>query len=299
MKYMDYKGYKISKLSLGTVQFGLDYGVANKMGKPTQSDVNKIINFVCENGINCFDTAQAYGNSEEVLGNALSNIADSLVVSKLSSKLFVDNIKGNVEISLKNLKLDSIFGLLLHDSELLYKWNDKYKKKVSELIEDKLIKHFGVSIYSSKDFNLAVENDDISIIQIPFNMFDLRAINENWFEKAKEKGKLIFIRSVFLQGLLLMNKDNLPEKLFNAKKYLGEVEKLSMKFKMDKSELVLSFVDSVAKDSVLLFGCDNLTQAKVNLENYKKLKTLSRNQIDEIIKIFKDISEDIYLPTRW
>lgn len=299
MKYINYNENKISKLSLGTVQFGLDYGIANKDGKPNDEEVNGIITYLHNNGVNIFDTAMSYGNSEERIGKVFKGMDNLFIVSKLSSKSFLENAEKEVESSLVNLNINSLFGLLLHDNMVLNNWDKGCKTILERLIYKGFVKNFGVSIYSSEEFNKALENSDIKFIQIPFNIFDLRAINEKWFEKAKEKGKLIFIRSIFLQGLLLMNKDNLPSKLLNAKDNLKKFEKLALKFNMSKNQLALSFVDSVAKDSILLFGCDNLIQGKENLENYEKLKSLSQWQIDEIIETFKDLSEDIYLPTRW
>lgn len=299
MKYINFNGEKISKLSLGTVQFGLDYGVANISGRPTQSRVNEIIDFVNSSGINCFDTAQAYGNSEEILGNALLNISNSLVISKLTSDLFQNNLKENIKISLDKLKINSLFGLLLHDSKLLYEWNNKHKQNMLNLIDNKLIRYFGVSVYSSEDFDLAIENDDISIIQVPFNIFDQRAIKLNWFKKARKKNKLIFIRSVFLQGLLLMDKNKIPKNLEYSKKYIDIFENLCEELHLTKNELALSFVDSVAKDSLLLFGCDNIEQAKENISNYNSLKYLDKSILLRIENEFSNISENIYNPTRW
>jgi aryl-alcohol dehydrogenase-like predicted oxidoreductase len=299
MKFIDFEDYKISKLSLGTVQFGLNYGIANLEGKPSQEKVSEIVEFVINKGINCFDTAQAYGNSELVLGNALQGKRDIFLISKIKSDNFNDSLNGNLLHSLENLNSNYLFGLLLHDSELLYNWTEKKSEVVNVLKERNIIKYFGVSIYTSEDFDLAINNDDITIIQIPFNIFDLRALNEKWIEKAQLKGKLIFIRSVFLQGLLLMNIDMIPAKLSKAKKYLETFENFAKELNISKSELALSFVETVAKDSILLFGCDNLIQAEENLENYKNLKPLDKDTTVRIITEFSDINEDIYLPTRW
>lgn len=299
MKFVNFNDSKISKLSLGTVQFGLDYGIANFEGKPSQEKVNDIVEFLNKEGLNCFDTAQEYGNSELVLGSALQENKNIFLISKMKSYKFDDSLNESLLVSLKNLNTDCLFGLLLHDSELLYNWTKKNSEVINALKTSNTIKYFGVSIYTSEDFELAINNNDITIIQIPFNIFDLRAIKEKWFEKAKSKGKLIFIRSVFLQGLLLMDIDLLPSKLINAKKYLEIFENFSKKLNLSKSELALSFVETIAKDSVLLFGCDNLIQAKENLYNYKNLKLLDKDTISDIITKFSDINEDIYLPTRW
>ena len=299
MKYINFNGDRISKLSLGTVQFGLDYGVSNNSGKPSQDNVNNIVDYLYNNGLNCFDTAQAYGNSEEVVGKALNSKDDIYLISKLKSNFFVSNAIDNVNKSLENLHVDSLYALLLHDSELLYNWNNEYSALVDILINSKKIKYFGVSIYSSKDFILALENEKIQFIQIPFNLFDQRALKENWFQKAKEYGKIIFIRSIFLQGLLLMDKDSVPRNLESSRKYLKKLDFYCLKHNISKNELALSFVDTIAKDSLLLFGCDNLIQAEENLKNYSSLKALDEDAILELSNIFVDIDENIYNPTKW
>ncbi len=299
MKFIKHNGDKLSKLSLGTVQFGLNYGIANTQGQPSQEEVDNIIQYVYDNNINCFDTAQAYGNSEEVLGKAINDKKDIFVISKLKSELFKNDLLENINKSLINLKIDSLYGLLLHDSELLYSWKDEYRVLVDRLIEENKIKYFGVSIYTNEDFELAIENPSIKFIQIPFNIFDQRAISEEWLKKAKENNKLIFIRSVFLQGLLLMDINKVPENLEIAKKYLHIFESYCEKMKVSKNELALSFVNSVAKESLILFGCDNINQAHENIVSFNNLKELDKNIMENIINDFKDMDDKIYNPTKW
>jgi len=299
MKYITFKNKKISKLSLGTVQFGLDYGIANTSGRPSQKDVNKIIKYVTDNGINCFDTAQGYGDSERILGNSLPKDKELFIVSKLASNLFRDDVETHILTSLKNLNITSLYALLLHDNEILHTWQESDSLIVDKLIKSSKIKYFGVSIYTAEDFNLAIENDKISFIQIPFNIFDQRAIKQNWFQKAKERNKLISIRSIYLQGLLLMERDKVPAKLQSAKKYLDTLNLFAKESKMTKNELALSFVDTIAQDSLILFGCDNINQAKENINNYRNLKKLDTNTITKIITHFNNIEENIYNPIRW
>lgn len=299
MKYIDYNSDKLSKLALGTVQFGLNYGIANKNGQVLKTEVNNIINYLYDKEINCFDTAQAYGNAEEVLGKALDNSKNNFIISKLNSELFSNNLIDSLNNSLKNLKIDFLYGLLLHDSKLLYNWNNNHNLLVEKLILENKIKYFGVSIYSTKDFELALENNSITFIQIPFNIFDQRAINENWFKRAKEKNKLIFIRSIFLQGLLLLDIKDIPKNLLNAKDYLIKVDNYCKKLNISKNELALNFVDTIATNSIILFGCDNLTQAKSNIETYNSLTKLDNDILNDLKNDFKDIEENIYNPTMW
>lgn len=299
MKYIKYNQVKLSKLSLGTVQFGLDYGIANTSGQPAQEEVHNIIDYINLNGINCFDTAQAYGNSETVLGAALKDKNDVYVISKLNTNLFKQDALQNVSMSLNNLGAKALYALLLHDSELLYNWTNDDSIIVDKLLKSEKIKYFGVSIYTNDDFNLAIENDKIQFIQIPFNLFDQRAINERWFEKAKEKNKLIFIRSVFLQGLLLMDKNDIPGNLKDAVKYVEIVESLAKELNISKNEFALSFVDTMATDSLILFGCETIEQAKENINNYNSLKELDEITILKIKDQLAGIDESIYNPTKW
>lgn len=299
MKFINYKDSKLSKLSLGTVQFGLDYGIANQNGKTPINNVQEIINYITKMGINCFDTAAAYGDSEKVLGITTKEKKGLNLISKISSDDLLNNNLNIINKSLKSLNTNRLFASLLHDSDLLYKWKEEYNNIISNLINSNKIKYFGVSIYTQEDFDLALENENINIIQIPFNLFDHRALTYDWFGKAKVKGKLLFIRSIYLQGLLLMDKDNIPSHLNHAKKHIESLDKLCIKLNYSKNKLALNFINTVAKDSIILFGCDNLIQAKENIENFNNLDYLSEEILNEINTLFKDIDISIFNPSLW
>ena len=299
MKYIIFRDEKISKLSLGTVQFGLDYGIANLDGKPSQKEINKIIDYVIDNGVNCFDTAQAYGDAESILGDSLRQNNDLFIISKFGLELFRNKALLSILESLNNLKSKSMYALLLHDSKILHEWKESDSIIVDDLLKTSKVKYFGVSIYSSEDFNLAIKNDKITFIQIPFNLFDQRAIKEQWFKRAKKYNKLILIRSIYLQGLLLMDRGKIPNELQKSIKYLKKVEELAKELKISENELAISFIDTVAQESLILFGCENINQAKENINNYKNIKKLSDFMINKIKEEFKDIDEDIYNPVRW
>lgn len=300
MNFLEFNNIQISKLCLGTVQFGLDYGINNKTGKPKQEEVINIIDYLSKKSINVFDTSIHYGDSQEVLGNSFKALEkEALVISKISSEFFDKSLEKEIDKSIDILNIDSLYGLLLHDTKKLDSWKEEDTSKVKELKEKKKIKQFGVSIYTENEFKKALDIDIIEFIQVPFNIFDLRAVKNNWFEKAKEKGKLIFIRSIFLQGLLLMDIKDIPKKLEEIKPFIKEFEKYAKEFSLSKSELAMSFVNSVAKDSILLFGCDNLRQAKENIDIYEKLKDFDESEIQRVIKSFENIKEDLYLPTKW
>lgn len=301
MKYITYNNEKISQLCLGTVQFGLKYGIANKIGQPSENSVNDILDYSIKKGVNCFDTAQDYGESEKILGNYFkkNNSFNNLIISKIKSEHFFTAysiLYENVQNSCRKLH-NNLFALLLHDNIILKNWNSTYTDYINQLKSQNLIKYFGASIYTDEEFNLALNNKNIQIIQIPFNVFDQRAIKNNWFEKAKKHNKLLFIRSIFLQGLLLM--DDIPSQFSHSKKYFIKYNEIAEKTNLTKSELALTFVLHNSFDSIIIFGCVSIEQAKINLNNYHKILNHNRNIHINNFEFFSNVPEKIYNPVRW
>ncbi|WP_417325593.1 aldo/keto reductase [Halarcobacter sp.] len=298
MQTIKWKDENLSKLCLGTVQFGLNYGVANTEGQVSLEEATKILDFSISKGINTFDTAKAYGSSEKVLNTYFKerNSINPFIISKISSDLFsLELTKFISDIS----NFDNLFALLLHDNEKLYSWTKKDTQYIKELKAKNIIKYFGASIYTDEEFNKALENDEIEIIQIPFNIFDQRAISLKWLEKAKKRDKLIFIRSIYLQGLLLMDINKVPVHLADAKEYLEKLINYANILDISVNELCLFFVNQVAKNSILLFGCDNLTQAKENIQLFNLQKTIDAAILENLQREFSNIEEEIYNPTKW
>lgn len=297
MKKIFFNNHYLSELSLGTVQFGLDYGVANKGGKPNPSDVNSIIDYLYKNEINIFDTAQSYGNAEIVLGKTLEKKEKKYIISKLSSTDFL--VREKIETSLKNLKIKKLFGLLLHDTKIFDNWSKEEDNYVKNLKNHDLITYFGTSIYSNAEFDLSLNNDSVDIIQVPFSLFDQRAIRYNWFEKAKQKNKLLIVRSIYLQGLLLMDIDNVPFKLSAAKKYINILDEFCVKNKLSRQELIIGYVKKRTTGAIKLFGCENIKQAKENINIYNKNFNLRDSELELLENYFTEIDETIWNPSKW
>lgn len=296
MRYIQIGNKNVSKLILGTAQFGLDYGISNKEGQPHIDVVNEILKYSYNNGINSFDTAEIYGNAQDILGNFLENKDNKFIISKIEADNFqyrcIDNI-------LNKLKLNKLDVLLLHDNKLLYNWSQKNSKQIHILKSQYKIDYFGSSIYTNEEFELSLNNKDIDVIQIPFNIFDLRAIKNEWLKKAKAQGKLIFIRSIYLQGLLFMDIKDIPKKLEKVIPYIKELNKLVKETKCSKNELLLNFVNTIAENSPIIFGVNSLGSVESTLNTFKSLKPMKQNIIDEIINRFTMIDENIYNPRKW
>jgi len=295
------------KLSLGTVQFGLNYGVNNPKGKPTFSESIEILKRGFDQGIRIFDTAYAYGNAEEILKGFLECYKlekEVKIISKLkpNSIDLNDNVEkqilNSVNETLLRIGVKKIDGYLLHTPAYIY--DDEILDGLKKLKERGLVTNIGVSIYEMEDAIYAAKINTIDYIQLPFSIFDQRVLKTDFFKVAKDNGKTIFTRSAFLQGLLFMNDEELPKNLTHAKPYMKKFREIISKHDVSVAEAAMSFVLSNQYVDYLVFGVDNLIQLNENILIYDNiLKRSNFGFMDEIKNAFYSIEESIIFPSLW
>lgn len=196
------------RLALGTVQFGMDYGIANHGGQVGSSDVIQILNRARAAGIDTLDTAIAYGESETRLGEA--GVAGFKVVTKLPPMpVGIEDpyawAHHELLASLLRLKVPSVYGLLLHRSELLIGANGAViARALRDIKAAGLAAKIGVSIYSPDELDDVLAACPIDLVQAPLNLIDRRLLDSGWAARLKDGGVELHARSAFLQGLLLM-----------------------------------------------------------------------------------------------
>jgi aryl-alcohol dehydrogenase-like predicted oxidoreductase len=206
----------MTRVALGTVQFGLDYGVANQTGQVQFDEVKQILSEAKNNGIDILDTAIAYGTSEEVLGRV--GVDGFRMVTKLPSLLGnQDNIarwvRNHIEASLKRLGQKKLYGLLLHrPQDLLGSKAARLIQALTDLKNDGVVQKVGISIYSPDELDEILKRAKIDLVQAPLNVIDRRMETGGWLQRLKDDGVEVHTRSVFLQGLLLMERNKIPEK---------------------------------------------------------------------------------------
>ncbi len=204
------------RLALGTVQFGLNYGIANQVGQVASEDAKKIIELSRSYGMNMLDTAIAYGDSEQRLGEI--GINDWQVISKLPAvpegcSDVAQWVAQAVDKSLRRLNASSLYGLLLHrPQQLLEKNGDHLYDALLQLKRDGLVQKIGCSIYSPLELDELCKFFSLDIVQAPFNILDRRLIETEWLGRLNKLGTELHVRSVFLQGLLLMKPNDRPAK---------------------------------------------------------------------------------------
>ena len=294
------------ELCLGTVQFGMSYGIRGQR-QPEFSDTMKMLDYATQNGINTIDTANAYGTAEDLIGQFLSKKTISrdnlFLISKLQPNV-LDNcneeqyysiIKDNVERSLYRLHTDYLDSYLLHSSR--YVFNDKILDALNKLKQEGYARSVGVSVYETHEAQRCIESSKVDFMQLPYSIFDQRMDKERVFEYAKGKGIIIHSRSAFIQGLILMQENEVPSFLKKAKPIVRKITELCDKYQISRIALAMSYVKMQAGISHLVFGVDNIEQLKEDISLFEY--SIPKDIIMEISKEFDDIDADIVMPSLW
>ena len=222
----------LSRLGLGTVQFGLDYGVSNRGGRPGEGEVAAILARALEAGIGYLDTAPAYGDAEILIGRHLPRDHNLRIVTKLSpiaeAKIEARHGAAVIEAlarSLEHLRVDHVHGVLVHSA-------GDFAKPGAEHVVDALMQarargwaeRIGVSIYDTEQLAMVERRFQPQLVQLPFNVLDHRPIESGMLARLKAQGAEVHARSVFLQGLLLMNPAELPQFFAPLREHIADLQ---------------------------------------------------------------------------
>ena len=296
----------INKIVIGTAQFGINYGITNLKGKPSNLEIKKIFNFCKKNKLTNFDTANAYGSSEEILGNQFKKDNKVKFYTKLPVKLNKNiSFKDMEQIifrSLKKLNKNNIECVSFHRVDHLLKNQDKWLDFLKNLKTNKIINKYGVSIQNEKEFLNFIDITSLDYVQLPYNLIDPRWDYLLDKYKTKLKSKSLHIRSIFLQGLLLTGEKKFWKKT-NYKKYnrvLNWIEDLSINYNCNKIDLCLRYI--MAKENLfdgLIFGINNFKEIREIKNRLLFLEPFSKEDIIKIQYSRPKISSKLYNPIFW
>ena len=279
---------KRSKIALGTVQFGLHYGIGNIDGKTNSIEVSKILNAAHIQGIRLLDTAQAYGDSEKVLGRLHKN--RFRIVTKINpNEAESRSAEALVQHSLENLNLNSIYGLLFHSAISAFE-NPKIVYDLKDLQKQGIIQKVGFSVYTPNELDRLISRYGIpDIIQIPYSHLDQRF--EQLAIDLHKQGVEIHTRSTFLQGLFFVDPEELPEFFEPVTPYLN----LLRNSYFDSAQLAQALLNfSLSKDFIdyVVIGVNNEIQLIENMNT-------SKNPSIDLPEPPRKISENILRPSLW
>ena len=295
-------------LSLGTVQLGLDSALPHPRGHPSRAEALAILDAALAGGVNTFDTAWAYGEAEDILGEWITTrklVGRVNIISKTKPHVLNDYpdgtkasaiIQAEIEKSLRRLKVEQLDGYLLHSQHYIYR-----ERGVAGLQQVKpagWVKNSGVSIYDESEALQAAELA-VDYIQIPYNIFDRRLEATTFFELTKKNGVTVFARSPFLQGLLTMAPAKIPDRLAHARPVVETFEKISKKHRLPRAASALGFSYLHPLINHVVFGVDTVAQLKENLATTDQLPAGINECVAEIRQGFQQISRSIILPSLW
>lgn len=264
------------KFAIGTAQFGAKYGVLNNSDLISASEVSDILNVAFESDVDTLDTAIGYGDSERVLGEA--GVDNFRIVSKVPSLpegiIHVEPwLLNQVHSSIARLKVESLYGLLIHrPSELMGVHGNEIFKALKNIQELGLVKKIGISIYGPEEYFCLPNKYKFDLVQLPFNIVDRRALDSGLLDCLYRAGIEIHVRSIFLQGLLLANKGEIPKKFHQWINFFDEWDRWTQATNITKIEACLGFINSHSSISRVIVGVDNSTNLKEILKCTNTLK---------------------------
>ena len=270
---------KSSKIGIGTVQFGLPYGISNTTGQTPSEEVAKIFDLASSNGINIIDTASGYGTSETVIG--MSNSNRFAIVSKFLPPEGDESIKVQLEESLSKLKTDRLYGYLAHRPLELLNNKKVWEELVALKVANKIQK-IGFSFNTPNDYYQLKSAGFIpDLVQVPFNYFDTRF--KEILTTLKAEGCEIHTRSAFLQGLFFTDVAKLSPFFDELKPRLNF---LHQHYKNNLQGALLQYVVQQEFIDVVIIGVENAAQLENNihsLNNAPDLEPFNSVYPDQIV----------------
>jgi aryl-alcohol dehydrogenase-like predicted oxidoreductase len=290
-----------ARLAIGTAQFGSAYGITNRTGQVSETEAAAILDVAAANGIDTIDTARLYGESEEVIGRVPAS-ANFRIVTKTpkltrarADEEAVDQLRAGFAASLKALQRRRVYGLLVHDAgDLLGAVGPDLWCAMQELKAAGLVEKIGVSVYDGEQIDRICDRFPVEIVQVPFNALDRRLADAGQLQRLSSAGIEIHARSLFLQGLLLAPRQEIPERFAPVR---AAVERLDAAFSllgMSRLEGMLAIALAHAEIARFVVGVTSVDELTGIVAAAK------RGDFAEPLDIDLPPIDEIYLdPSRW
>jgi uncharacterized protein len=286
-----------NKLILGTVQFGLKYGINNTIGKPKKDEVLSLLKVAYNSGIRILDTAEAYGNAHQLIGNYHKK-QDNFkfkIVTKFPHQIKHNLIKSKVLEYLDIMHVKTLDVIMFHSFDS-FQSNYNSLDTLNELKSDGLIKNIGVSVYTNSQLKSLLNEDLISVVQLPFNLLDNFNVRGDLINQLKIKGKVIHTRSAFLQGLFFKKSSDDISIVQALKPHLNTLNKIVKKQGCSMEKLALSYCIKEKNIDNVIIGVDSISQLNDNIKaaayevNEEALKCINNINVENL---------DLLNPSLW
>src|SRR3989338_9886929 len=296
----------ISKMVLGTVQLGLKYGINNSHGQPSREEALGILERAYEQGIRMCDTAFSDGDAEEIMGEFITRRklnGQVQIISKLEpncvsegSENVLSIVENGLRTSLRRIGREYIDGYLLHTSSYIFR--EEIVNALHQCKANGLVKNIGVSVYEEAEALAASQSPFIDYIQIPYSVFDQRLDHTDFFNLAKANGKKAFARTAFLQGLIFMAEEKIPERLSEVKKHLRILDDIILRYGLSRLQAALLFPLSKSEIEYIVFGVDTMEQLNNDIDAVSSLAP-NPECVAELQKHFSRMEKSLVFPSLW
>ena len=286
-----------NKLILGTAQMGLDYGINNHKGKISQKESLSILKVAYNSGIRILDTAEAYGDAHQLIGNyhKQQNNFKFKIITKFPHHIKHNLLKSKV-IEYQDLMNVKTLDVIMFHSFDSFKSNYNALKTLNKLRSDGLINNIGVSVYKNTQLESLLNEDLITVVQLPFNLLDNINVRGDLINQLKIKKKVIHTRSAFLQGLFFKKSSDNISIVQALKPQLKTINKITEKESCSMEELALSYCIKQKNIDNIIIGVDSISQlnAKIKASTYEvseeALKSINNIDVENL---------DLLNPSLW
>lgn len=275
-RILGHTGLSVSEIAFGGVEIGMPYGLGAQ-DRPSDDDAVRLLQQAVARGINFFDTARHYGESERLMGEAFAGIRKEVVIATKCVHLrdadgtippytaLKDLVHKSLDTSLQNLKTDYIDLFMVHYADMEILDNDEVSQVFSDLLGNGAVRHIGVSVYKAEETARALHAGIWSVIQLPFNLMDQS--HAAHFDEAHERGVGIIVRSVLMRGMLTDRKFRLHKELGAVEKHLEAYRKIALNNFGNFPEYATKFALKHPQVSSVLVGIDKEEYLLESLRN--------------------------------
>ena len=299
MKYIERNGARLSNMTLGTTQLGLNYGIANDSGMPGDEEGAELLRFAVSSGVTSIDTAQAYGVSEERIGRFLKDnkgpppyittklrvgfgptgstggkVLSADEISEIGDRCLAigesleKSIFESAENSLKKLNLSKADCIMLHDPVEMLAGGSRLAKIMSKLVTAGYAREVGASIYHPAEADAMMQYDVYTATQLPMSLFDQKMIHTGTLQKLRDRNTIVFVRSVFMQGVFFLDPGKVEDPLLTeyAVPHILQLRRLAGGEGVSVAQLAVSFVRDTSGVTSLVLGCETTAQILENID---------------------------------
>lgn len=293
------------RVALGTVQWGLAYGVANRWGRPSDAEVRALLDVARGGPVDALDTAHAYGDAEEVVGRLVPAEAPWTLVTKVTPDLpeaagaVPAAVDRSLEESFARLRRDHVDTVLFHRAAHLTAWGGAAWAQLRRWQDDGRVRTLGVSTNSPTEAWAALEHPGLGALQVAASLLDQRLLRRGFFAEAARRGVRVYVRSIFLQGLAHLSPAELPPGLGPVAPILTALDQEADRRGVGRTQL---FVDHAAQltCTALVLGCETAAQLRENLTSLRASEGAARDRDPEgVAARIPALDDDLLTPSEW